>query len=113
MNGFPTNEQFSEQVKVAQQSDIVKWRDLPQNVTFKINAIKTIDAQYGKSTILDIENVDGETSRVWCCSRMASELLDYDWRDLAGYFLSFGLLQSIQDASRQYYSYHLEFRKKH
>ena len=62
--------------KKERSEDILKWRDLPEEI-FKIAEIKELEGgKYGPSRILTLEGVErkGERIKVWACKRMIKEM---------------------------------------
>ena len=69
--------------------ETIKWRDLPENVWYKIDSISDRkENEYGDSFILGLVNREGECFNVWSISNLIDKLkvkLSSDFDDFDEY----------------------------
>jgi len=69
--------------------ETIKWRDLPENVWYKIDSISDRkENKYGDSFILSLVNREGECFNVWSISNLIDKLkvkLSSDFDDFDEY----------------------------
>ena len=97
--------------------ETIRWRDLPENVWYKIDSISDRkENEYGDSFILGLVNREGESSNVWSISnlidklktKLGSDFDDFDKYDI--YVLSLGLKNSKN--KRKYFNFKVVFNEK-
>ena len=97
--------------------ETIRWRDLPENVWYKIDCISDRkENEYGDSFILGLVNREGESSNVWSISnlidklktKLGSDFDDFDKYDI--YVISLGLKNSKN--KRKYFNFKVVFNEK-
>ena len=60
---FPTAEQF-EQNKIQTDNTILKWREVPTDIIYRIDDVEKINTQIGEAMVVALSNKDGNNMRV-------------------------------------------------
>ena len=110
MSQFPSEEEFNQNKET--KDNLMKWRDVPVNIILKINKVDRIETQYGIAVILTLENVENKIFKCWSNQMLADELKDFGWREEECYVKSLGMVTSMKNPSRKYFSYNLCWEKQ-
>ena len=99
---FPTAEQF-EQNKV-QLSQILKWREVPTEVIYRIEKVEWINTKIGRAMVVCLVDQDGEQLKAFATSCLIKDLKDYSD---GCYIKSIGKQESIKNPGQSYYHYEI------
>ena len=90
------------------QKDTIKWADLPINIVYKIDKVKTVDTKFGKQKIADLSSRTGPSYHVWLTTLISNELEKRDNVDGEHYYIkSLGLKNSKKNVERKYFDFQL------
>ena len=88
----------------ADNDNILKWRDVPTGVIYKIEFIEEIDTKKGEATILSLVDCDGDRFRAYATSILREDLKD---REGVVYIKPLGKKESTRNPGQSYYTYEL------
>ena len=88
----------------ADNDNILKWREVPTGVIYKIAHIEEIDTKKGEATIISLVDCDGDRFRAYATSILRKDLKD---RDGVLYIKSLGKKESTKNPGHSYYTYDL------
>ena len=105
---FPTTDEFNKQIEnhINNQSNntkrILKWRELPTGVIYKIKEAEKFKTAYGLSTNVTLKSKDDKKIKSFTTSCLQQDLQDFsvdkDW-----YIRSTGLKKSINNYDHYHY----------
>ena len=58
----------------AEHETILKWRDVPTGIIYKIENVEEIKTKKGDATVMDLIDCDGDRLRAWATSVLAKDL---------------------------------------
>ena len=102
MSSFSTLEQF-ERAKV-QVDQILKWREVPTEVIYRIEKVEWIRTQVGKTMVISPANQDGERLKAFATSCLMKDLKDSSDEC---YIRPLGKRDSSKNPGQSYYHYEL------
>ena len=70
---FLSADQF-EALKLLEQENIIKWREVPTGIIYKIEKKEGKNTEKGKATVLTLSDCDGKQLRVWATSLLRDDL---------------------------------------
>ena len=91
--GFISQDNFLQKLQVRKEEEkILNWTEFPSNgEIFRITRIENIKTKYGESSILHVEDVNGDGKKVWAPSKL---LRDIEGKESSTvYFTSLGQVQ--------------------
>ena len=91
--GFITQDNFFQKLQVRKEEEkILNWIEFPSNgEIFRIIRIENIKTKYGESSILHVEDVNGDEKKVWAPSKLLRDI--YGKETSTVYFTSLGQVQ--------------------
>ena len=102
---FLTAEEF-EQRKV-QHDSIIAWRDVPQNVIYRVENVQDIPTQKGRAMVVSLVDVEGKQFKAFATNILEKALADFNWNSGTYFIKSLGLKQSTTCPGKSYYHFEL------
>ena len=103
---FISDEMFNAKIMKVQQTDTIKWAELPINVVYKIEKVKTVDTKFGERKIADLTSRTGKSYNVWLTTLVSKELESRD-NGSDYYIKSLGMRNSTLNTDRKYYDFQI------
>ena len=70
---FLSADQF-EALKLLEQENIIKWREVPTGIIYKIENVEEVNTKKGNATVVDLMDHDGLRLRAWATSILRDDL---------------------------------------
>lgn len=99
---FLSAEQFD--ALKSEHESIMKWRDVPTGIIFKIEYVEEIKTKKGDATVITLIDCDGERFQAWATSVLREALIG---RTGQMFIKSLGKKQSTKNPGQFYYDYDL------
>ena len=103
---FPTAEQF-EQNKIQTDNTILKWREVPTDIIYRIDGVDKMNTQIGEAMVVALSDKDGNNMRVFATSILKNDLRDFKPEYQTWYIKSIGKRQSKKNPGQSFYHYEL------
>ena len=101
---FPTAEQFKKN-KVLHDK-IVKWREVPIVVIYRIESVKEITPKSGLAVVVSLVDEDGMSFEAFATSCLEKDLIDFGWGK-EWFIKSLGQHLSSRNPDQSYYHYQI------
>ena len=91
--GFISQDNFIQKLQVRKEEEkILNWIEFPSNgEIFRIVKTKNVKTKYGESTILHVEDANGDGKKVWAPSKLIRDIEGKETSTI--YFTSLGQIQ--------------------
>ena len=100
--GFISQNNFFQKLQVKKEEEkILNWTEFPSNgEIFRIVKTKIVKTKYGESTILHVEDSNGDSQKVWAPSKLVRDIQGKETSTI--YFTSLGQIQKDMKTYNNY-----------